>query len=63
MEYLFNSFLFVWTGKNRLAVNVLKDQKKNIKKNYTNLNLLNNLTKDFSNEIKNKNLNINKWLK
>jgi len=60
IEYLFNSFLLVWTGKNRLAVNVLKDQKKNIKKNYTNLNLLNNFTKDFLNEIKNKKLNIKK---
>jgi len=60
IEYLFNSFLLVWTGKNRLAVNVLKDQKKNIKKNYINLNLLNNFTKDFLNEIKNKKLNIKK---
>jgi D-glycero-alpha-D-manno-heptose-7-phosphate kinase len=60
IKYLFNSFLLVWTGKNRLAVNVLKDQKKNIKKNYTNLNLLNNFTKDFLNEIKNKKLNIKK---
>jgi D-glycero-alpha-D-manno-heptose-7-phosphate kinase len=60
IEYLFNSFLLVWTGKNRLAVNVLKDQKKNIKKNYINLNLLNNFTKNFLNEIKNKKLNIKK---
>ncbi len=60
IEYLFNSFLLVWTGKNRLAVNVLKDQKKNIKKNYIDLNLLNNFTKDFLNEIKNKKLNIKK---
>jgi|OM-RGC.v1.005707247 D-glycero-alpha-D-manno-heptose-7-phosphate kinase len=60
IEYLFNSFLLVWTGKNREAINVLKDQKKNIKKNYTNLNLLNNFTKDFLNEIKNKKLNIKK---
>ena len=50
----------MWTGKNRLAVNVLKDQKKNIKKNYANLNLLNNFTKDFLNKIKNKKLNIKK---
>ena len=60
IKYLFNSFLLVWTGKNRLAVNVLKDQKKNIKKNYANLNLLNNFTKDFLNKIKNKKLNIKK---
>jgi len=60
IEYLFNSFLLVWTGKNRLAVNVLKDQKKNIKKNYTNLNLLNNFTKDFLNELKNKKLDVKK---
>ena len=60
IKYLFNSFLLVWTGKNRLAVNVLKDQKKNIKKNYANLNLLNNFTKDFLNEITNKKLNIKK---
>jgi D-glycero-alpha-D-manno-heptose-7-phosphate kinase len=60
IKYLFNSFFLVWTGKNRLAVNVLKDQKKNIKKNYANLNLLNNFTKDFLNKIKNKKLNIKK---
>ena len=60
IKYLFNSFLLVWTGKNRLAVNVLKDQKKNVKKNYVNLNLLNNFTKDFLNKIKNKKLNIKK---
>lgn len=60
IKYLFNSFLLVWTGKNRSATNILKDQKKNIKKNYTNLNLLNNFTKDFFNEIKNKKLNIKK---
>jgi D-glycero-alpha-D-manno-heptose-7-phosphate kinase len=60
IEYLFNSFLLVWTGKNRLAVNILKDQKKNIKKNFTNLNLLNNFTKDFLNEIKKRKLNIKK---
>jgi D-glycero-alpha-D-manno-heptose-7-phosphate kinase len=60
IKYLFNSFFLVWTGKNRPAVNVLKDQKKNIKKNYANLNLLNNFTKDFLNKIKNKKLNIKK---
>ena len=60
IEYLFNSLLLVWTGKNRLAVNVLKDQKKNIKKNYNDLNLLNKFTKNFLNEIKNKKLNIKK---
>ena len=60
IEYLFNSFLLVWTNKMRLAVNVLKDQKKNIKKNYTNLNLLNNFTKDFLNELKNKKLDVKK---
>ena len=60
IEYLFNSFLLVWTGKNRLAVNILIDQKKNIKKNFTNLNLLNNFTGDFLNEIKKKKLNIKK---
>jgi D-glycero-alpha-D-manno-heptose-7-phosphate kinase len=60
IEYLFNSFLLVWTGKNRLAVNILKDQKKNIKKNFNNLNLLNNFTADFLNEIKKKKLNIKK---
>ena len=60
IKYLFNSFLLVWTGKNRLAVNVLKDQKKNINKNFTNLKLLNNFTKDFLKEIKNKKLNIKK---
>ena len=38
----------------------MKDQKKNIKKNYDNLNLLNNFTKDFLNEITNKKLNIKK---
>jgi len=59
-EYLFNSLLLVWTGKNRLAVNVLKDQKKNIKKNFTNLNLLKNYTEDFLNEIKKRKLNIKK---
>jgi D-glycero-alpha-D-manno-heptose-7-phosphate kinase len=32
ITYLFNSFLLVWTGKNREAVNVLKDQKKKCKK-------------------------------
>jgi D-glycero-alpha-D-manno-heptose-7-phosphate kinase len=57
-KFLLDSVLLVWTGKNRLAVNVLKDQKKNIKKNYINLNLLNNLTINFLNEIKNKKLNI-----
>ena len=60
IKYLFNSFLLVWTGKNRLAVNILKDQKKNIKKNFTNLNLLNNFTEDFLNEIKKRKLNIKK---
>jgi D-glycero-alpha-D-manno-heptose-7-phosphate kinase len=50
----------VWTGKNRSATNVLKDQKKNIKKNYINLNLLNNFTKKFLNEIKAEKLNIKK---
>ena len=63
IEYLFNSFLLVWTGKNRLAVNVLKDQKKNIKKNYANLNLLNNFTKEFLNEIKKKKISIKKLSK
>ncbi len=60
IKYLLDSVLLVWTGKNRSADNVLKDQKKNIKKNYINLNLLNNLTIDFLNEIKNKKLNIKK---
>jgi len=60
IKYLFNSFLLVWTGKNRLAVNILKDQKKNIKKNFTNLNLLNNFTEDFLNVIKKRKLNIKK---
>ena len=60
IEYLFNSFLLLWTGKNRLAVNILKDQKKNIKKNFNNLNLLNNFTGDFLNEIKKRKLNIKK---
>jgi len=60
IKYLFSSLLLVWTGKNRLADNVLKDQKININKNYANLNLLNNFTKDFLNKIKNKKLNIKK---
>ena len=63
IEYLFNSFFLVWTGKNRSATNVLKDQKKNIKKNYINLNLLNNFTKNFLNEIKKEKLNIKKMAK
>lgn len=60
VEYLFNSFLLIWTKKNRLSVNVLKDQKKNIKKNYINLIILNKFTKDFLNEIKKQKLNIKK---
>lgn len=58
IKFLFNSIIIIWTGKNRHSVNVLKDQKKNIKKNYANLNLLNKLTKKFLKEIKNKKLNI-----
>ena len=58
IKFLFNSIKLIWTGKNRASVNVRKDQKKNIKKNYTNLNLLNKLTKKFLKEIKDKKLNI-----
>jgi D-glycero-alpha-D-manno-heptose-7-phosphate kinase len=60
LVYLFKSFLLVWTGKNRLAVNILKDQKKNLKKNYANLILLNKFTKYFLIEIKKKKLNLKK---
>jgi D-glycero-alpha-D-manno-heptose-7-phosphate kinase len=58
IKFLFNSIILVWTGKNRASINVLKNQKKNIKNNCTNLNLLNKLTKKFLKEIKNKKLNI-----
>ena len=60
INYLFNSFLLVWTEKNRSADSILKDQKKNIKKNYSNLKLYNNFTKDFLKEIKKKDFKVKK---
>ena len=58
IKYLFDRMLLIWTNKCRLSANVLKDQKSNIKKNYTKLILLNKLSKDFLNEIKKKKFNI-----
>jgi D-glycero-alpha-D-manno-heptose-7-phosphate kinase len=58
IKNLYSSLLLVWTGKIRLAVNILKDQKKNLKKNYVNLKLLNKFTKNFLVELKKKKLNI-----
>ena len=47
----FDSLLLIWTGKNRLSYNVLKDQKKNLSKNYKNLQLLKKCTYKFKKEI------------
>jgi len=60
LKLFFDSVLLIWTGKTRLAANVLKDQKKNKIKNYNKLKLLNNFTKKFLKEIKKKNLNMKK---
>lgn len=60
IKHLFNSFLLVWTNKNRLSASVLKDQKQNLKKNYENLVLLNKFTKEFLIEIKKNKLNLKK---
>ena len=51
LKSFFNSLLLVWTGKNRLASDVLKDQKKNLSKNYKNLQLLKKCTLKFKKEI------------
>ena len=45
----------VWTNLTRLAENVLKDQKANIKKNHKNLQKINELNYKFLKIIKNKN--------
>ena len=50
----------IWTNKSRLSHNILKDQKINIKKNYTRLILLNKFTKDFLTQIKKQKLNLKK---
>jgi D-glycero-alpha-D-manno-heptose-7-phosphate kinase len=60
IKYLFDRILLIWTNKNRLSDNILKDQKINIKKNYTRLILLNKFTKDFLTQIKKQKLNLKK---
>ncbi len=45
------SIFLVWTGKNRFATNVLKDQKKNYLKNISNLIKMNMFTQLFKREI------------
>jgi D-glycero-alpha-D-manno-heptose-7-phosphate kinase len=60
IKYLFDRILLIWTNKSRLSHNILKDQKINIKKNYTRLILLNKFTKDFLTQIKKQKLNLKK---
>jgi D-glycero-alpha-D-manno-heptose-7-phosphate kinase len=60
IKYLFDRMLLIWTNKNRLSDDILKDQKINIKKNYTRLILLNKFTKDFLTQIKKQKLNLKK---
>lgn len=60
LNMFLESLLLIWTGKNRLATNVLKDQKKNFSKNQNNLLILNNLAKKFKREIVKSKVNINK---
>jgi D-glycero-alpha-D-manno-heptose-7-phosphate kinase len=63
INYLFNSLVLVWTEKNRSAVNILKDQQKNIKKNFSNLKLYNKFTKDFFEQIKRNDFKVKKIAK
>ena len=58
IKNLFDNILLIWTGRNRIASRVLKDQKKNIKENYINLMALNILTRKFKNEILSKKIKI-----
>ena len=58
IKNFFNNMFLIWTGKNRFASSVLKDQKKNLKENYINLIALNFLTKKFKNEILSKKIKI-----
>ncbi len=60
VKFILDSLLLIWTGKNRLASDVLKDQKKNLTKNYDNLRLLNKITIKFKKEVKKNNLDIKK---
>lgn len=58
LNMFLDSLLLIWTGKNRIAANVLKDQKKNLSKNHNNLLLLNNFTKKFKKEIEKSKIDI-----
>jgi D-glycero-alpha-D-manno-heptose-7-phosphate kinase len=60
MKTIQESILLIWTRQNRLASNVLKDQKKNLIKNCENLKLLNEISKKFKKEIKKNSLDIKK---
>ena len=60
--FLDSSFL-IWTGKNRIAANVLKNQKKNFLNNYENLVMLNQFTKKFKIEFEKPKLDVKKLAK
>ena len=63
LNLFFKRMILIWTGKNRSAVDVLNDQKSNIKKNIYYLREINKYTLEFKKEILKKNLNIKKLFK
>jgi D-glycero-alpha-D-manno-heptose-7-phosphate kinase len=59
-KYLLNSLILIWTNNYRKADKILQNLKKNKKKNYNNLKLMNKFTRNFLFEIKKKKINIKK---
>jgi hypothetical protein len=59
-KYLLNSLILIWTNNYRKADKILQNLKKNKKKNYNNLKLMNKFTRNFLFEIKKKKKNIKK---
>lgn len=59
-KLFFSNLLLIWTGKNRSASEVLQDQKKNKKENFSKLKKINALSENFKETILRKNLDIKK---
>lgn len=60
LEHFQKKIILLWTGKQRLSNNVLIDQKKNFRKNISNLIKIRNLSYDFKKEIKKNNPDLKK---